>query len=312
MDHLNSPLVSIITPTLNQSEFLEETILSVLNQDYPAIEYLIFDGGSTDNTLELIKKYSQRISYWESTPDRGPAHAINKGIRRATGDYQGWLNSDDLLLPNAIRKIVDAFDRNPEVDVVYGKLVRIDESGVIISTPRLPKDEVTFSKYLVIGECLVNQPGSLWRRGIVDRVGLLDEDLEYAFDYEFWVRIALADAQFFRLPEVLALFRLSPGSKTVSKSAEMAVEQLNVLNDIPKQIYLERELNLTETQIEGRLRTARSVIGLHAFYGCIKQHKFRKAGGWLRYSLSNDFKVMFQRRWTMLAIARLNRIIRFM
>ena len=129
------PLVSIITPSYNQGQFIDATIQSVLGQDYAPIEYLIIDGGSTDNSLEVIRRYEDQIAYWESQPDRGQAHAINKGLQHANGEILGWLNSDDVLLPDTVSRVVSAFGEYPHVDVVYGRLERIDASGSVAPTP---------------------------------------------------------------------------------------------------------------------------------------------------------------------------------
>jgi glycosyltransferase involved in cell wall biosynthesis len=114
------PLVSIVTPSYNQGAFLEQTILSVLEQTYPTVEYCVMDGGSDDNSVDVIKKYAGQINYWESIQDRGQAHAINKGLRQAKGEFLGWLNSDDVLLPGTVERIVNTFNQHPEIDVVYG------------------------------------------------------------------------------------------------------------------------------------------------------------------------------------------------
>ena len=147
----------------------------MLDQDYPRLEYLVIDGGSSDDSPRIIERYASRLAYWESQPDRGQAHAINKGLQRARGDILGWLNSDDVLLPGVVSRAVQIFTQYPEVDVVYGRLERIDASGRLLPTPRLPKDRVDFDLSQVLGECVVNQPGSFWRREVMERAGLLDE-----------------------------------------------------------------------------------------------------------------------------------------
>jgi len=302
-----SPFVSIITPSYNQGRFLEQTILSVLEQDYPDIEYIIIDGRSTDNSLEIIQHFADQLAYWESQPDHGQANAINKGLRRSQGEILGWLNSDDLLAPGAVRKVVQVFLNNPDVDVVYGRLERIDEQGRLIPTPRLPKDRIEFRKDLVINECLVNQPGSFWRRSIMDEVGLLNEELVYNLDYEYWIRLALQGANFMKLPDIVASFRLSSKSKTVQHTAAMAEEQLQILNDLLAQPDLAMKLELSNEELVRQSRTARSVISLHAFYGKAKERNWKHASKWLIYSLQNDPFAIFQTRWLMLAGTSLKR-----
>lgn len=301
------PLVSLITPCLNQGNFLEETIQSVLKQDYPRLEYLIIDGGSQDHSLEIIRRYADRLSYWISEADRGQAHAINKGLQKARGEILGWLNADDVLAPGAIFRAVQAFHQNPAIDVVYGRLERIDADGNLLPTPELPKDRVTFNKTLVIGECVVNQPGSFWRRRAMERSGLLDEGLHYALDYEYWIRLALDGAQFLRLPETVAYFRLSRASKTVSRTAAMAVEQLGVLEGLLATPDLPARLGVSQQRMDELAKRARARIALHAVYGYVRRNEWIKAAHWLSYALSCDPLVLFDERWRSLAAARLAR-----
>lgn len=301
------PLVTVITPSFNQGRFLEQTIRSVITQDYPKIEYIVMDGGSDDNSLDIIRRYEDRLTYWESVPDEGQAHAINKGLKRAKGEILGWLNADDILLPESLSRVVEVFKEKPNIDVVYGRLERIDESGLKIPTPILPKDKVIFSKQLVIGECVVNQPGSFWRRRIMEKAGTLDESLRYALDYEYWIRLALKGARFWRVPEVVARFRLSSVSKTVGETAEMACEQLGVLENLLSRPGLTWELDIDSEQLQRKARRARSTIGLHAFYGRLKQRRWRDSWHWLSISLKSDPGVIFKKRWLDLAISSLAR-----
>ncbi len=301
------PLVSIVTPSFNQAAFLEQTILSVIQQDYSPIEYLIIDGGSTDGSQEIIRRYENHLGYWESQADDGQANAINKGLRRAKGEILGWLNSDDVLAPGAIRRAMKVFRQFPEIDVVYGHLERIDETGCVIDTPVLPKDKVVFDKKHVIGECLVNQPGALWRRKAMEKVGLLDESLHFVMDYEYWIRMALSGARFFRLEEKVAFFRLSPESKTVSQSSRMAEEQMAVLESLLERSDLPERLGQTHEQILLKARTARSTIALHAFYGTVKQASWSSSIQWLGMALNNDPRTIFQRRWLNLLSAGVKR-----
>jgi len=301
------PLVSIVTPCFNQGRYIEKTILSVLEQHYPNIEYILMDGSSGDESLDVIQKYSARLSYWESKPDRGQADAINKGLQRAKGQILGWLNSDDILLPSTVRTIIETFCVRPEVDVIYGRLERIDASGQVVPTPILPKDRITFGKEYVIGECVVNQPGCFWRREIMEKVGLLDERLVYSMDYDYWIRMALAGAKFHKLPQVVARFRLSESSKTATQSAAMAREQLGVLEKYLSQPGMHNILGLPKGEFDRKSRRARSNICLHAFYGDFKAHHWRDAFSWLSKALRYNPLVLFQRRWFDLMYASLLR-----
>jgi glycosyltransferase involved in cell wall biosynthesis len=300
-------LVSVVTPSYNQGEFLGDTIDSVLRQDYENIEYLVIDGSSTDGSVDIIEKYAERLAYWESQPDRGQAHAVNKGLALASGEILGWLNSDDILLVDTISRVVKTFEAHPEIDVVYGRLERINSKGDVIPTPELPKDRETFNKSLVVGECIVNQPGCYWRRSIMDEVGLLREDLQYSLDYEYWIRMALAGAVFYRLTAPVARFRLSSGSKTVGQTEKMAEEQLSVLDEILATPNLPGLVGLHPDKVAQQAKRARADIQLHAFYGAIKMRQWRAAFEWLRRSLKKDPSAIFQRRWLDLAIASVTR-----
>jgi glycosyltransferase involved in cell wall biosynthesis len=301
------PLVSIITPSFNQGEFLEATICSVLDQDYPNIEYIVMDGGSTDDSVAILQRYTERITHWESQPDRGQAHAVNKGLQLARGSILGWLNSDDLLLPGTVSLVVKTFRDTPEIDVVYGRLERIDEEGRLVPTPILPKDRNDFSKERVLGECLVNQPGAFWQREIMEKAGFLDERLKYTLDYEYWIRLALAGTRFVRLPEVVARFRLSARSKTVSQATEMAQEQIQVLKETIEKYDLKRICGWDEREVETRANSTRARACLLAFNGELKRGNYRKAFDWLRVALRYDITSPFDRRWLDLGIASLQR-----
>jgi glycosyltransferase involved in cell wall biosynthesis len=301
------PLVSIITPSYNQGGFLEQTIRSVLQQTYSRIEYLLIDGGSSDESKQILQKYARHFSYWVSEPDRGQAHAINKGLARAKGEIVGWINADDLLLPETVATAVSAFLENPGIDVVYGGLQRIDAHGKLVPTPVLPKDRIEFSKEQVIGECIVNQPGSFWQSKWVNQVGFLDENLRYGLDYEYWIRIALAGGEFKRLPQAVAQFRLSEGSKTVGETEKMGLEQLKILNDVLAIKALGSKIGLSPEQIKRRARQTRSAISLHIFYGYLKKKNLQASAHWLAQAVKYDPLIFFQRRWFDLAWARITR-----
>ncbi|NIV31318.1 MAG: glycosyltransferase, partial [Anaerolineae bacterium] len=193
----SKPLVSIVTPSFNQGPFLEETIQSVLEQTYDPIEYIVIDGGSTDSSIEIIRRHERQLAYWVSEPDKGQSHGINKGLHRSTGAVIGWLNSDDTLLPDAVARVVDAMQDTPTV--VHGSVHLIDAQSEIIARPKLSKRNQEFGIQTIVGEGLVNQPGAFWNRVAMDRAGYLNENLNYIMDYELWVRMALAGASFKRL-----------------------------------------------------------------------------------------------------------------
>jgi len=298
------PLVSIVTPSYNQAQFLEATILSVLHQDYSPIEYIVIDGASTDDSVNIMHRYADHLAFWISEHDLGQSHAINKGLARAKGAILGWLNSDDVLKPGAIRNVMAAFQHNPDVDVVYGKLERIDAQGRSIPTPNLPKDNVVFNKYYALDECVVNQAGCFWRRSMMDKVGFLNENLHYSMDYDYWMRILLAGGKFKRLDETLAQFRLSSGSKTVGQTAKMALEGLNVINSFLAMTDVADKLGLSNSQLWKQANKGRASVSLHAFYGCVKDRKWMEALRWLARAHTYDPLALFRKKWLSLAVAR--------
>lgn len=204
-------LVSIVTPSYNQAQFLEETIRSVLEQDYPHIEYIICDGGSTDGSVEIIKKYERHLTYWVSEKDKGQSAAINKGWKRATGEIYAWLNSDDKLEPGAVRTVVEAFQDNPQAGVVHGDLRFLDrdghELGLCHGAPS------NFDRLLRDGQDPVAQPGSFFRAVLVRRVGLLDETLHMSMDYDLLLRLAQVSEMVY-VPRMLACYRIHADTKS--------------------------------------------------------------------------------------------------
>lgn len=220
------PLVTIITPSYNQGRFIEETLLSVLNQDYPNIEYIVMDGSSTDNTLEILKKYSTRIT-WFSEKDKGQSDAINKGFRLAKGEVIAWLNSDDTYLPGAIRKAVDYLYTNPEAKFVYGEGYHISENGEVLE--RYPTEQFSYSH--LAETCFICQPTTFWKKEIFETVGFLNTDLQYAMDYDYWIRIAKKYKSLYYINEYLANSRMYPENKTLSKRVEAHAEFLDIIKN---------------------------------------------------------------------------------
>ena len=204
------PLISIVTPSYNQAEFIEETIQSVLTQDYARREYLILDGGSTDGSAHIIRRYADQLDYWVSEPDRGQSHAINKGLARAQGDVLTWLNSDDVYLPGALSAVAECFDRHPEVDLVYGDFVFTDLQGAVLRRrkvfPKISYAQLVFHDYL-------GQPAVFFRRSLFEQVGPVDESLYYSMDWDLFLRMWKV-AHPMHLSRELATFRLNHLAKT--------------------------------------------------------------------------------------------------
>lgn len=212
------PKVSIVTPSYNQGEFIEETIRSILLQGYPNLEYIIIDGGSSDGSLDIIKKYKQWLAYWVSEPDRGQAHAINKGFTIATSSLIGWINSDDLLLPGSLHLFAVAHRKHPDSiltgDVDHGTATEKGWSTKHIS--RSKGLEFRNSVEFWNERMTCTQPGTLFPTALLHQVGFLDETLRFAFDYDLMCRV-LMNAPVQYLGTTVARFRLHAKSKTVSE-----------------------------------------------------------------------------------------------
>jgi GT2 family glycosyltransferase len=224
--NLNTSRVSIIVPSFNQGCFLERTILSVLNQDWPAIELIVVDGGSSDDSLAIIRKYAGNFAWWVSEPDSGQTNAINKGLKRATGDYVTWLCSDDILLPGAVRCFAEALDAHPLAGMVFAGAAFIDAADRVLkfnSYPEMSLDRLLYHKHANIA-----QPASLLRKATLDLAGGLDESLDYCMDYDLWIRMHQHASSLNLGERVLAGYRLHDNSKTVGGYTRMALEKIRV------------------------------------------------------------------------------------
>lgn len=211
MNKTNLPKVTIVTPSYNQADFLEETILSVLNQSYPNIEYIVVDGGSDDGSVDIIKKYEDRLAWWVSEPDNGQSDAINKGFRHATGDIYNWLNSDDILYPDAVKIAVHFMNKYPDYELVYGDRIVIDNGGRIIDT----FEPVSISKVLSRFALRIPQETTFFTARMWKHVEGLNESLHYVMDSDLWYRF-MEETRFFHIPVFLGAYRNHEASKSVA------------------------------------------------------------------------------------------------
>jgi glycosyltransferase involved in cell wall biosynthesis len=219
--------VSVITPSYNQGRFLERTIQSVLSQQFNGtLEYLVMDGGSQDESVAILRRYGNSIQ-WVSEKDRGQADAVNKGLARAKGEIIGWLNSDDIYYPGAIRAACDFLAAHPEVDAVYGNANHIDERDQVIEP--YPTEDWDFE--VMKERCCVCQPALFFRSSVVQRFGPLNVRWCYCLDYEYWIRLAAGGARFARIGELLAGSRLYATNKTLGSRVKVHAE----INDMLRQ-----------------------------------------------------------------------------
>ncbi len=214
------PLVSVITPSFNQGNFLEKTIQSVLGQDYPNIEYIIIDGGSTDLSVDIIRKYESSISSWLTEPDYGQADAINKGFQRARGDFLCWINSDDTIYSDFISKRISQFERHKEVDFIYGDV----HQGPDIDQIKIRKGRQTnFMSMLLSLNVPIPQQSTMWKRSVIEKVGILDPKWHVLLDREYFMRIARF-CKIIYFPGTVAFFRNHDQSKSIAEEEKWAHE----------------------------------------------------------------------------------------
>ncbi|KKS98627.1 MAG: family 2 glycosyl transferase [Candidatus Gottesmanbacteria bacterium GW2011_GWA2_43_14] len=218
--------ISLVTPSFNQGQFIEQTIKSVLGQKYPNLEYIVMDGGSKDGTTHLLKKYTRQID-WTSGKDKGQSDALNRGFRKSTGEIIGFINSDDYLLPGSLKKVSDFFHRYPRALWVTGKCRIVDLNNREVRKAITAYKNMLLKHFRLIQTLeiinFISQPATFWRRDIFKSVGLLDTDLHYSMDYDYWLRIWQKYPLYF-LDDYLACYRVHPSSKTV-KSPENQFEE---------------------------------------------------------------------------------------
>ena len=219
------PKISIVTPSYNQGQFIEETIRSVLLQNYPNLEYIIMDGGSTDNSVKIIKKYEPWLTYWVSEKDNGQADAIQKGFQKATGEVIGWLNSDDFFLPDALVKVGEKIHEDPGMEFIVGGGMLVDNEGRLFD--KYYSFPQSFESLLSIGQFSL-QMSSFWRRDVYSEIGGLDTGLRFCFDYDFFLRLTRR-RQPGGIDSLLSASRMHPGSKTSTIFVTVALPEADLV-----------------------------------------------------------------------------------
>lgn len=273
------PKISIVTPSFNQAQYLEETIRSVLLQGYPNLEYIIIDGGSTDGSVEIIKKYEPWLTYWVSEPDRGQSHAINKGIAQAKGEILFWLNSDDFCLPNSFKYAALAFLCNPSVNLVSGHTVVIDEAGLQIGVWRS-----SFSTWEDVAVCqhnFIRQSSTFFKRDLFLKLGMINEDLYIAMDTELLIRFTKHYPPLI-LDEFLTTFRVHKLAKSQSNLI-IGYEE----NDV------ERPKILESKKLIANYRQNSANRWLHLSQS--KKYSLRDRGRCLKNALRNQPRLLFKK-----------------
>jgi glycosyltransferase involved in cell wall biosynthesis len=261
--------ISIVTPSFNQGHFLEETILSVLDQNYPNLEYIVIDGGSNDSTLDVIHKYEDRIAYWVSEKDRGQVHAINKGIEKTTGDVFGFLNSDDVYLPGTFDAVARHFDAHPESEWVCGDTIMFGEG---LQDERIETVVPRSAAHCLSWAYTAAQPGHFWKRELI--AGGFDEAWPYDFDHDMYVRLLLDGHKCEHLPQAFAKYRLHEASKTVAENHRQIAE-------------FERSAEVYEDRLQGAdRRWCRATRFLRRSYAASESGDKSEGARWLMRALT--------------------------
>lgn len=236
------PKISIVTPSYNQAAFLEKTILSVLNQNYPNLEYIIIDGGSNDGSIEIIKKYERYLAYWVSEPDKGQSDAINKGWKLSTGEVLGWLNSDDIYYIGTFENIAIALKKHPDSKILFGDCMVINRFGKEIAV-KCPKNYT--AKSLILGKSLP-QPSTFIHRDVLNCIGYLNPSLHYALDWAYFLKALLhySNQSYIYIPKILSISREYEGTKSRTGLYRKANERRTVLSEYFREYSIFRQSSI--------------------------------------------------------------------
>jgi|WetSurMetagenome_2_1015567.scaffolds.fasta_scaffold13826_3 glycosyltransferase involved in cell wall biosynthesis len=271
------PGISIITPSYNQGQYIEETIRSLLLQNYPNLECIVIDGGSSDTTLQILNKYDRFIK-WVSEPDEGQTDAINKGLKMASGEIIAYLNSDDLYEPGTFRTIAQAFVECDDIAMIYGNIIHIDEYSRFIEYHET--GDLDLARYMS-GAFYLPQPSVFFRKCVLRTLGLFDKELHLAMDFDYWLRIILTFKTMY-IPQPLAKARIYPQAKSIALDYRYIEERIYILDKIFRQYKLET------------LR--KKVYGYTYFIGALtfmKKYFFRDAIRYFRLALKTDYYYLF-------------------
>jgi len=280
------PKISIITPSFNQKKWIEETIRSVLLQNYPNLEYFIIDGGSTDGSVEIIKKYSPWLSGWITQKDKGQSDAINKGLRMVSGDIIAWINSDDYYLPGAFLKIAGSFSKYSSAGLIFGRAVNIDEH----SRPMGLMKTGTYSfKNQLTQRMVIAQQAAFWKKEVSMAVGEVREDLHYAMDFEYWIRIG-RKYPIVQIQDTIACYRRTAQSKGGTATSKWGPEFIKILDEIYNNKLNEKRLDEIKEQ---------SYAGayLRGAIGYLNSYEVEKARQWIAEAIKIDKSMFFYRDW---------------
>ncbi len=217
--------VSIVTPSFNQSRFLEKTMRSVLEQNYASLEYFVIDGGSTDSSVEIIKRHERELAGWISEKDKGQADAINKGFCRANGEIIAWLNSDDFYLPGTISRAIEVFTKNPQAGMVYGNVLSVDADGKAFNLQTFHQ----FGLLDLMSFHIISQPAVFMRRSILEKAGMLDTTFHCLLDHHLWLRMARL-APMVYIPETLAAARYHVDAKNLARTTDFGREAFRIVD----------------------------------------------------------------------------------
>ena len=244
------PKISIITPSYNQGYYLEQCIQSVLEQDYPNIEYIIIDGGSTDNSVEILQKYSDRLAYWVSESDDGQSAAINKGLRRASGDIWAWLNSDDYYTPGAISKAAAFLGSYPDLGIVFGDCNQIAKDGSFLKRQDPPVFK--YADFLLSLDDFIPSSSTFIRRSVYEIVGELDVTMHYLMDHDYWLRAGMV-TNFGFLPEILSSFRVYPEAKSYRRTTGRTRDMIHMYEKLLSSDTISKMLGINPKHLLSRV-----------------------------------------------------------